>query len=195
MLSLEKQRLIQDTYNELKTISATVKKLGFNFRTVVRYLHNKPPQRKCDPLEVAKVYNITGTLERTAKILNISRVTVWRNLKSQNINVGKGSSNWKKLYHTLRGRVSKSKWRQSILEKYNHKCAVCLNSSNIVHHIIKLSDLRDKVIKDYPHINPFGSYKELRYFTNLVMDLHTIEGGVVLCHQCHELEHYKTGLI
>lgn len=190
-LSEDNQKLIQNTYQRLGTIEATIEELGFNYRTIVKYLPNKPGKRKCDPLEAVRAYQITGSLKRTAKILGVSTTTIWRNIKSQNISVGKGTTNWKRLYLTLRGRVSKSKWRQSVLEKYNYACVFCGGASRTVHHLRKLSDLRDEIVKNYPYINPFNSFEELRQFTDLVMGLHKIEEGVVLCSACHDKEHTK----
>lgn len=191
-LNEEKQQLIRQTYSELKSVEATIKKLGFNYRTIIKYLDEKPVHRKCDPHEVARVYQITGSLKRVANILAISPTTVWRNLKSQNIPVGQGTNNWKRLYLTLRRRVSKSKWRQHILERDNYSCTKCGEKSSTVHHIIKLSDLRDKIVKNYPHINPFNSFTELRQFTDLVMELHNTNDGIVLCNKCHDKEHTKS---
>jgi hypothetical protein len=190
-LSAEKQKIIQETFDRLQSIEATIKELKLNYRTVAKYLNNKPDKRKCNPIEAIRIYQITGSLKRTASILGISKVTVWRNLKSQNVNVGKGATNWKRLYLTLRKRVSKSTWRQAILEKYNYMCVLCSAPSRTVHHLKKLSDLRDEVVKNYPQINPFNSFEELRQFTNLVMELHKMEDGIVLCTECHNKEHSK----
>lgn len=188
-ISNDKQDMIQKTFEKIKTIQGVCDELQLNYRTVAKYLKNKPQQRKCNPQDAIKIYDLTGSLMRTAKILNVSSTTVWRNLKSQNVIVGGGSKNWKRLYLTLRRRVSKSQWRKDILEKYSYKCNSCQSPSNIVHHIKKLSDLRDEIIKNYPQINPFNSFKELRQFTDLVMNLHHQDEGVVLCRDCHEKEH------
>ena len=190
-LQIEKQKLIQETFDKLNSVTATAKELGINYRTVIKHISNKPNKRKCDPAAAAKIYKITGSLKRTANILNISPVTVWRNLKTQGINIGTGISNWKRLYATLRRRVSKSQWRQDILIKYDYKCVMCNTQSNIVHHTKKLSDLRDSVVKNYPHIDPFNSFAELRQFTDLVMSLHNVDDGIILCKSCHESVHTK----
>ena len=118
-------------------------------------------QRKCDSKEVVRIYLIVGSLARVSKLLNISKVTVWRNLKTESINVGSKSLSWKKLYNTLRGRVTTSNWRKNILKKYHNQCAICKTPSNIVHHIKKLSNLRDEIVKLHPEINPFNSYKKI----------------------------------
>lgn len=192
-LSKEKQKLIQETFNKLRSVEATIKELGFNYRTIVKYLFNKPSKRKCNPDEAVRVYQITGSLKRTAKILNISATTVWRNLKFKNIDVGNGASTWRRLYATLRRRVSKSQWRKDILQRDNYKCIECGEPSNTVHHIKRLADLRDQIVKTYPDINPFNSYAELRQFTDLVMNLHNeIADGVVYCSKCHDKEHSKS---
>lgn len=188
-ISDTKRNMIQKIFEKIGTIQGVCNELQLNYRTVAKYLKNKPQQRKCNPQNVIKIYELTGSLKRTAKILNISSTTVWRNLKSQNVIVGNGSKNWKRLYLTLRGRVSKSQWRKDILKKCDYKCSSCKEPSNIVHHIKKLSDLRDEIIKNYPNINPFSSFKELRQFTDLVMNLHHQDDGVVLCRDCHEKEH------
>lgn len=190
MLSNEQQKLIKNTFDRLQSIEETIKELGFNYRTIIKYI-NRTAKQKCDFTETIRVYQIVGLLNRTAKILGFSRSTIWRVLKSQNIDVGKGSSTWKRLYLTLRRRVSKSQWRKDILERDNYQCIICNNPSKTVHHIKKLSDLRDEIVKNYPHINPFNSFQELRAFTDLVMALHINEDGAVLCKDCHEKEHSK----
>lgn len=192
MISITNQKLIQDTYNKLQSIEATIKELGFNYRTIAKYIHKRPGVRKCDPIEVARVYQVVGSLKRTAKILDISTTTVWRNLKTQNIHVGGGASNWRRLYATLRRRVTTSQWRKDILERDDYKCIKCGEPSNTVHHIKRLADLRDQIVRTYPTINPFNSFGELRQFTDLVMSLHDTKDGIVLCYKCHDKEHSKS---
>lgn len=191
MIKDEKKEIIQSVFDECKSIQKTCQILQLNYRTVCKYIDNKPSKRKCNPKEAVRIYSIVGSLARVAKILNISKVTAWRNLKSEGIVIGTGAKSWRRLYSTLRRRVTKSQWRKDILQKYDYKCAICKAETNIVHHSKKLSDLRDEVVQFHPDINPFNSYAELRQFTDLVMMSHKIEEGIVLCRVCHENEHSK----
>jgi biotin operon repressor len=186
-LSLKEQEKIQKSFTRTKSISSVEKETGYSYHTIVKYVGYKPIVY--NTTRIVEVYLLSGSLDRVAKILNISRVTVWRQLKKAGVSVGSGTKSWKRLYNTLRRRVSKSDWRLQVLQICNSKCILCDINSNVVHHIKKLSDLRDQIIKEYPDINPFNSYQELRKFTDLVMSLHKIEDGVVLCTDCHEKEH------
>lgn len=158
-------------------------------RTLKKYLSDLLPNLSDERL--ISVYQACGCLNSTAKILGISRTAVWRRLKKGNIEIGSGSKTWKKVYSTLRARVVRSKWRKGILERDNYKCVKCSLESRIVHHITKLSDIRDLILKNNPHINPLNSYKELRLFTDLVMKVHDEIEGITLCNTCHNLEHSK----
>lgn len=185
-LTYQEQENIKECFNRTKSVWAVTKELGHAHQTIKKYIDNTKFKIKDE--RVVEIYEICGSLERTGKILGLSSTSVWRRLQKLNVVVGQGSKSWKRLYLTLRRRVSKSNWRKEVLVKFNNQCD-CGKISNIVHHIKKLSDLRDEVIKNYPHINPFESYQKLRQFTDLVMSLHSIDDGIVLCKDCHEKEH------
>jgi len=141
------------------------------------------------PNKLNNEYNLRGPVSdylrvSINKILHISKTTIWRHLKKNNIQIG-GSKDSKRLYGAMRKRVSISTWRKKILELYNYKCSKCYKDSNTVHHIVRLVDIRDYVIEKYK-IDPFSSRKNLSLFLDLVMENHKIEYGVVLCNSCHE---------
>lgn len=193
-LSHDKIYEIIKTFEKLQNISSVQKKLGYNYRTIIKYLPERKSQflsKKCSIERIIELYNLTGSLTRVAIILETSKTSVWRLLAKNNIKLCKGTASWKRLYLTLRRRVSKSEWRQNVLKKYDNKCSICKIDSQTVHHIKKLSDLRDQVLREYPLLNPYRSYSELRKFTDIVMELHKIEDGIVLCTKCHELVHSK----
>lgn len=166
-------------------------KLKFNIldnRTVKKCILDLIPT----PLHIDRVksvYLVTGNLDKSSEILKVSKTTVFRILKKNGVKVGKGTKNWKSLYGTLRRRVTTSKWRKNIIERDGGKCCRCDNVSNTVHHITKLSDIRDSILIKYPDLDPFKDYKSLRCFTDLVMKEHDNVEGEVLCTLCHELEH------
>ena len=181
---------MRQSFLSLGSMLAVQREFGYNYRTLMKYIGDLLPRYPNDD-RFMEVYALTGSLKRTAQILGVgSTATVWRRLKKNNVIVGHGANNWKRLYFTLRRRVSKSQWRADVLAKYNAKCAICQEPSQTVHHqTMTLADIRDMVIKQHPDINPFRSFNELRQFTDLVMEYHNTCDGIVLCRQHHEEQH------
>lgn len=179
---------IKELYQQGKSISEIEQLIGYSYRTIVKYIPNR---RSHSPKteDVVNTYRINGTLDGTAKLLGYSTTAIWRHLKKAKIEVGNGAKDSKRLYSALRARTTKSKWRKNILERDNYKCIRCGKDSKTVHHIDKLSVIRDRVFMKNPNINPLRSYKELRIFTDAVMAEHKEENGVVLCNNCHDKEH------
>jgi len=186
-ISKEKQDLIQMLFQEGKSFKEIKNITKLNWRTIKKYANK--PDKIYNSEKIKQIYLLTGSLVRVANILNISTTTVWRQLQKAKVKVGKGCSSWKKLYSSIRGRIKRSQWHKDILTKYNSKCIKCNTDSKTVHHLMKVSNLRDQIIKSHPEINPYNSRQEVKMFLDLVMKLHTPEIGVVLCHTCHSKEH------
>lgn len=70
----------------------------------------------------------------------------------------------KKIYSIERGRALHLKWREAVLEKYNHKCIKCNSQTKLVVH----------------HIEEWHTHPELRF---------EISNGEILCSKCHNLHH------
>lgn len=192
------KRLSPNIVQKLRTdyssgVSVKDLKVKYNIldnRTLKKYLADLLPDLSSE--KIIAIYQACGSLKSTAKILGISRTAVWRRLQKHSIKVGSGSTSWKKLYSALRARVTRSKWRKDILTRDSNKCIRCSVESCTVHHLTKLSAIRDKVLRENPLINPLNSYQELRQFTDLVMEAHCNVEGITLCSKCHDLEHSKT---
>lgn len=182
---------IRLTYQQTKSITEVSKITGYNFRTVRKNIPDlvKP---KVPVEQVIKVYSVCGSLKKTGRIVALSTTQVWRILTKSGVPVGKNRS-WKRLYGTLRARVSRSEWRKGILERDNYCCVRCGNPSKTVHHKTKLADIRDEVMFENSELNPLESFQDLRKFTDLVMEKHNTVEGEVLCSKCHDLEHSKSG--
>lgn len=170
------------------TIGDIKNKFKYDYRTIKKYLGDLYKKVTIKDEDVIRVYSITGCLKRSAEILGVSSTTIWRRLVKNNTPIGKIVTQ-KRLYRTLRARVTRSTWREKILERDDYKCVKCKTPSTIVHHIKKLSDLRDSVIAEYPQIDPFYDRRSLILFLNLVMGKHEIDYGEVLCKMCHDNEH------
>lgn len=183
------KELRKDYLSGLPLKELRIKHTILDNRTIKKYLSDLLPD--LSDFRVISVYKACGNLDGAAKILGISRTAVWRRLTKNNIEVGSGSKDWKKLYNTIRARATRSLWRKNILERDNYRCVNCGKDSCIVHHVTKLSNIRDSVLKNYPDVNPLNSYQELRKFTDLVMEAHNEIGGITLCNVCHDLEHSK----
>lgn len=175
-------------YMQTSSIMKVRQITGYNFRTIQKYCRDlfRP---KPDKNRIIDVYAVTGQLHRTASVCKCSKTHVWRVLKAAGISVGSGASTWRRLYNTLRARVSGSAWRREILIRDSSQCVKCKLPSKTVHHTYRLADIRDDVLRQHPELNPFRSYQELRTFTNLVMQAHDQVDGYVLCKRCHDLEH------
>lgn len=182
---------IKKVYSETQNSVKTAKILKLDNRTVKKYLGNEYLDESTPDSKIVELYELTGDLSRVSDIIGFSRVTVWRALQRKGVKVGKGSNSWKRLYSTIRQRVTKSNWRKNILERDNYTCQKCGEKSKTVHHLTKLSDIRDKILKMYPDINPFLNYQEMTRFSNLVLKEHDNVEGITLCSKCHELEHSK----
>lgn len=190
VLTREEIEEVKNLFLEGKSLGDLKKLLGYDYRTIKKYLGELYQEIKIDDEQIVKVYNITGCLNRTSTIIGLSRVTIYRRLIKNNIGVGLKVTS-KRLYNTLRKRVSDSEWRRAILERDNKSCVRCSKPSIIVHHVIKLSDLRDKVIKENPELNPFENRKNLSKFLDIIMSMHNLEDGITLCSLCHDREHTK----
>lgn len=182
-----------DSLNELYDAGHSISEIrvltGLHRVTIKKYVGSRSNRIGLDTNEVVRIYRINGTLNGTAAVLNTTGSSVWRHLTKAGVTVGNGANDSIRLYKTLRRRVSRSEWRQCILDRDLHACRRCETPSNIVHHIKRLSLMRDEVAKENPSLNPFGSYQELRAFTDAVMLKHTLDLGEVLCRTCHEKEH------
>ncbi len=187
-MSISEVDRIRAAYMSCKTICGAAKITGYAMGTIIKYVRDLRVV-KLDPRVVGRVYRVNGTLQGTAKALGISTTTVWRHLQKCGIKVGNGAVDSVRLYRTLRARVSRSDWRQRILDRDNRLCTKCNTPSITVHHITKLSEIRDYVLLANPSLNPFGSFRDLREFTDAVMMAHDTVDGIVLCNRCHDLEH------
>lgn len=175
-------------YNTGISIAKLHESTGYSAKTIHKYVRDLV--KKTDDERISIVYKATGNIYRTAPICGVSYSTISRALHRIGTPIlHKKEKNWRRLYHTLRARASKSQWRKAILNRDNFCCISCHNSSNIVHHKIPLAQLRDDVLREYPAIDPFRSFEELRKFTDLVMDRHITDNGYILCRDCHETTH------
>jgi DNA-binding CsgD family transcriptional regulator len=173
------------------SIKAVAALTGYSHKTVHKYIRDLV--QPTDDVRISQVYRATGNMLRAATICGVSHSTVSRAMRRLDLPIKpKSQKDWKKLYHTLRARVSKSEWRARILERDNHKCVLCRTPSKIVHHIQPLAKLRDQVLSENLELDPFRCRRELRYFTDLVMEKHHPEMGHVLCRKCHEQQHQKS---
>lgn len=181
--------LIRLTYQQTNSITEVTKITGYNFRTIKKQILDlTKPKVPVD--QVIKVYSVCGSLKKTGRIVALSTTQVWRILTKAGVPIGKSRS-WKRLYGALRARVGRSEWRKRILERDNYCCVRCGHPSNIVHHKTKLSDIRDQVMVENIELNPLESFRDLRKFTDLVLEKHEYIDGEVLCSRCHNLEHSK----
>ena len=188
-ISPNKIPIIRNHYQNGLSIESISNIMNLNFRTVKKHIIDLIPEKTSHD-RVIEVYLASGSLKDTGNITGYSPTTVWRILTKHRIPVGNGTSSWKRLYHTLRRRVSNSQWRKSILIRDNFTCQKCYVHSNIVHHKTKLSEIRNQILKENPSIDPFRSYKELREFTDLVLKKHNEIEGIVLCGKCHDVIHH-----
>jgi hypothetical protein len=180
---------LKSAYERHGTIVGVSRETGCNSKTVKKYLYDILI-KKVAPTDVAvaAIYSLNGTLGGTASALGISKTTTWRRLQKMGIHVGGGSRDSRRLYQTLRKRVTDSEWRASILQRDRYRCVMCGVPSKVVHHKKKLSIIRDEVFLR-TGINPFESFQNLRRFTDSVMKAHDGVDGETLCNRCHERVH------
>jgi 5-methylcytosine-specific restriction endonuclease McrA len=162
---------------------------GLTFNTVMKYVRDlHVPIVRISDKRVIQFYRLTGRLAATASMASLSKTTVWRRLKKYGVVVGKGTRDSKRLYTTLRARIVRSEWRQSILRRDRSKCVECGTASNTVHHTRRLATIRDIVALE-TNVDPFASFADLRRFTDAVMAAHVPSDGIVLCKHCHAAKH------
>lgn len=178
---------MRELYAQLGSAERVAEIVGCSNTTVVKYVRDLFPVRASDD-EVVRVFRLTGNLRRAGGLLQLSATTVWRRLQRAGVEVGTGARDSRRLYKTLRRRVSRSAWRQQVLARDQACCRECGAPSTTVHHVKRLSVIRDEIARE-TGINPFQSYQDLRAFTDAVMAAHRPEDGVVLCTTCHDTGH------
>lgn len=189
----EDKNRIRQLYLKYGSAEEVARLTGFNPITVRKYAGDTSRKNKVDPEIIFRCYQVNGTLEGTAVLLGLSKTTVWRRIQSFGGVIRKGATDSIRLYKTLRRRVTVSSWRKGVLERDGYRCVTCKEPSNVVHHKVKLSSLRDQVFMQNTSSSPFDSFQALRAFTDAVMALHCIDDGEVLCRKCHEIEHSSSG--
>lgn len=93
----------------------------------------------------------------------------------------------KETYTAFRNKIASvqpyKEWQQAVLEKHNHKCALCDQTQNLdVHHIIPIFKIIQRIAN--------GEYT-LENYQKVIQDplLFNINNGIVFCEEHHELCH------
>lgn len=173
--------------DSIRTIALAI---GHSWITVKKNVSDLIPRKRIVSDErVLSLYRATGQTKRVSSITGLSKVTIWRRLVANGVEIGHGATTWKSLYGSIRAKVIKSEWRKKILDRDNYKCVTCGDKTTTVHHKTKLADIRDKVLREHPGIDPFNSAHELKLFSNLVIAEHEGVEGITLCSRCHSALH------
>lgn len=107
---------------------------------------------------------------------------------------GQRNNNWRGGVSALSKIIStalKEIWKKPILIRDNFTCQDCGATRHFnVHHVRRLVDIRDMVIKANPHLKVTTVEGKFE-LAKLIVAEHTLADGITLCKKCHILRHSK----
>ena len=94
-------------------------------------------------------------------------------------------------YTTIANKLWRS-WKRDILARDGYVCTKCGSKQNLhVHHLDRMSDIRDRVLTDNPGLSVESNKEEL---ADLIIGAHKNARGVTLCKKCHREIHFANGV-
>ena len=103
---------------------------------------------------------------------------------------GSASPRWKGGVAPLRDLLAyrcMKELRPMILERDGYRCSMCNGEASTIHHIVRLADIKDRIIKENPNLS---LKDDVGLLSDLVMKAHDREKVISLCKVCHKRIHY-----
>jgi hypothetical protein len=83
-----------------------------------------------------------------------------------------------------------NEWRIQVLKEQGKKCQLCGSLYRIhVHHIKYFQYVVSEFLNRYNNLDVFKDTEELLDCAEYYNELWDIDNGLILCKECHELEH------
>jgi len=82
------------------------------------------------------------------------------------------------------------KWRQDVMREQGKKCQLCRSKKHVqVHHIIPLSQQVNEFLYRYGGLEGIEDAEDFLDLIEYYIDFWDIDNGILLCLDCHAMEH------